>query len=53
MKNQLAMIFQLFDSQDRGSISAEEIDLDSVPPEVLLVFKPLLIEMEAYRERLD
>ena len=49
----MELIFKLFDGQNRGYISAEQIDLDSVPPEVLLVFKPLLIEMETYRERLD
>ena len=53
MKSKLEIIFSLFDSENKGVISAEQIDLDSVPAEVLLVFKPLLIEMETYQEQLD
>ncbi len=53
LKAKLTTIFQLFDAQNNGRISAEEIDLDAVPAEVLLVFKPLLVEMETYQEHLD
>ena len=49
----LTMIFQLFDKKGTGYISADSIDLNAVPAEVLLVFKPLLIEMETYEESLD
>jgi len=49
----LTLIFQLFDKKGTGYISADAIDLNAVPAEVLLVFKPLLIEMETYQESLD
>lgn len=44
----LSLIFQLFDKNTSGYISADSIDLNAVPAEILLVFKPLLIEMETY-----
>ena len=53
LNTKLILIFQLFDKKGSGYISADSIDLNAVPAEVLLVFKPLLIEMETYQESLD
>jgi hypothetical protein len=46
-------IFDNFDSNKSGRISADEIDLDNVPVEILSIFKPLLVEMENFNEDLD
>jgi len=43
----------MLDANANGSINAEEIELDYTPNDVLLVLKPLLIEMESYQESLD
>jgi len=47
------LIFDSFDSLGNNHISANDIDLDNVPAEIILVFKPLLLEMEKYDEELD
>lgn len=49
----LAEIFDLFDLNGNGRISADEIDLDRVSAELLILFKPLLVEMENFSEDLD
>lgn len=53
MKTSLTEIFQLLDSQGTGKISADNIDLDRIDGEILLIIKPLLVEMENYDEDLD
>lgn len=53
MKGQLNSIFDLFDANQNGKISADEINLDLVSPELLIIFKPLLVEMENFGEDLD
>lgn len=53
MKSQLNSIFDLFDANNNGKISADEINLDLVTPELLIIFKPLLVEMENFGEDLD
>ncbi len=53
MKSQLNTIFDLFDANNNGKISADEINLDLVTPELLIIFKPLLVEMENFGEDLD
>ena len=49
----MSEIFDQFDLNGNGKISADEINLDSLPVEILSIFKPLLIEMESYAEDLD
>ena len=46
-------LFELFDLNGNGRISADEIDLDRVSADMLILFKPLLIEMENFSEDLD
>ena len=53
MKVKLSMIFEQFDKNQNGKISADEIDLEKVPMDLIVIFKPLLLEMEAYQESLD
>ena len=53
MRVKLAIIFEQFDKNCNGKISADEIDLESVPMDLIVIFKPLLLEMEAYNESLD
>lgn len=53
IKSQLNTIFDLFDANNNGKISADEINLDLVSPELLIIFKPLLVEMENFGEDLD
>ena len=48
MRVKLAMIFEKFDKNLNGKISADEIDLENMPMELIVIFKPLLLEMEAY-----
>jgi hypothetical protein len=48
----LTTIYHLFDSKKLGFISSDHIDLESVPAEILLIFKPLLVEMEEFNETL-
>ena len=53
MTLKLNEIFDSFDSEKTGKISADSINLDDVPVEILTVFKPLLVEMESFNEDLD
>jgi len=53
MRTKLSEMFDLFDANGNGRISADEIELDLVSAEVLVVFKPLLVEMETFDEDLD
>ena len=53
VRQRLQQIFQAFDMGKRGYISASEVALENVPAEVLLIFKPLLVEMENFEEQLD
>lgn len=43
----------MLDENGNERISAEEINLDIIPAEVLIVLKPLLVEMENFNEDLD
>ena len=43
----------MFDANGNGKISADEINLDLVSAEILTIFKPLLVELEAFDEDLD
>ena len=52
-KNKLAEIFDLFDANGNGKLTPDEINLDKVSAEILIIFKPLLVEMEIYNEDLD
>jgi len=47
------MLFHLFDRDCNGRISAIHINLDFIPTDILVIFKPLLIELETYNEDLD
>ena len=53
IKNKLAEIFETFDANGNGRLTADEINLDNVSAEILIIFKPLLVEMEIYNEDLD
>jgi len=53
LRENLGLIFDAFDSIGNNRISSTDIDLDRVPPDIILIFKPLLIEMEQYGESLD
>lgn len=53
MRSRLSEIFDQFDSKNEGKISAEDVDLENISPHIILIFKPLLIEMETYNECLD
>jgi hypothetical protein len=53
LKQKLTEIFHLFDKNNNGRISADEIDLDNIEISLLIVFRPLLIEMENFCEELD
>ena len=46
-------IFSMLDANGNGKISADEINLDVIPTEVLVLLKPLLVEMENFDEDLD
>ena len=47
------MIFEKFDKNQNGQITAETVDLESVPLDIVIIFRPLLMEIEAYNEKLD
>ena len=53
MRTKLGEIFDMFDANGNGKISADEIELDLVSAEILAIFKPLLVEMETFDEDLD
>lgn len=46
-------IFEVFDSDQDGIISATKIDLQTLPTEILEIFTPLLCEMEEISTTLD
>lgn len=48
LRVKLSLIFDYFDINQNGKISADEIELEKVPMEIIVIFKPLLLEMEAY-----
>lgn len=53
LRSKLSKIFDDFDFNQNGKISPDEINLDVVSTEILVIFKPLLIEMENFDEELD
>ena len=53
LRSKLSKIFDDFDINQNGKISPDEINLDVVSTEILVIFKPLLIEMENFDEELD
>ena len=53
LRAQLSKIFDDFDANGNGKISPDEINLDIVSTDILLVFKPMLVEMENFDEDLD
>jgi len=53
LKSKLVKIFLLLDFNGNGYISAEEIELDQLPSNILLILKPLLVELEQYEEKLN
>ena len=53
MRTKLSEMFDLFDANGNGRISADEIELDLVSAEVLVVFKPLLVHMDTFDEDLE
>lgn len=52
-RQKLQEIFEIFDSDNDGQISAQRIDLQTLPTEVLEIFTPLLYEMEEIGQNLD
>ena len=53
VRQKLNEIFDMLDANGNDRISAEEINLDIIPADVLIVLKPLLVEMENFDEDLD
>ena len=51
--NKLEEIFRAFDADKNGFITADEISLDNVTAEMLEIYSPLLLEMEANGYSLD
>jgi len=49
----LEELFKAFDADSNGYISAEEICLDNVNADILEIYTPLLLEMEANDYKLD
>lgn len=41
------------DKNENGKLNADEIALDDLSSEVLVILKPLLLELEEYQEELD
>jgi len=41
------------DKNENGKLNADEIALDYLSSEVLVILKPLLLELEEYQEELD
>lgn len=46
-------LFKAFDADNNGYINAEEICLDNVNADILEIYTPLLLEMEANDYKLD
>jgi hypothetical protein len=53
LKKKLVEIFLAMDKNGNGKLNADEIALDDISSEVLVVLKPLLLELEEYQEELD
>ena len=53
LSDRLGKIFELFDYMNKGRVTADDISLDDVPLDIIMIFKPLLLEMETYEESLD
>lgn len=53
LMNKLEEIFRAFDADQNGYISAEEICLDNVNADILEIYTPVLLEMEANQVQLD
>jgi Ca2+-binding EF-hand superfamily protein len=53
LRHKLGEIFEMFDLNGQGRISADEVNLDLVSAQILQIFKPLLCELEAFDEELD
>jgi Ca2+-binding EF-hand superfamily protein len=51
--NKLEELFRAFDSDKDGAISADKLSLDNVTADILEIFTPLLLEMEANGFTLD
>ncbi len=52
-KLKLNEIFDIFDSDQDGIISAQKVDLHTLTPDILEIFSPLLCEMEEIGTTLD
>lgn len=53
LKKKLEEIFKAMDKNGNGKLNADEITLDDLSSEVLVILKPLLLELEEYEEELD
>ena len=53
LKKKLVEIFVAMDKNGNGKLNADEIALDDISSEVLVILKPLLLELEEYQEELD
>ncbi len=47
LMNKLEEIFAAFDADKNGFVSAKEICLDNVTADILEIYTPMLLEMEA------
>ena len=53
LRNKLADIFDVLDPEYTGFISADTVDIQKVPTEILKILQPLLVELESFNEKLD
>ena len=53
LKKKLVEIFLAMDKNGNGKLNADESALDDISSEVLVILKPLLLELEEYQEELD
>lgn len=53
IKLQFEELFQAFDADNNGYISASEVNLDNVSAQILEIFTPLFVEMESLGEQLS
>ena len=53
LSDKLGKIFELLDHLDKGRVTADDISLENVPIEIILILKPLLLEIEEFKESLD